>query len=101
MTRPTLALMTIAAILAAIIGASWLTATPVLGAAGGYVAVVLTLAHAIGAPPARTLGATVLLTCAALALVLRAVRHLIDLALFILGATHTAGAGALRAKATS
>lgn len=58
-----------------------------------------TLAHGVGAPPARTLGASVLVIAAALALTLRALRKLIDIALWILG---TSAQGALHtAKAFS
>ena len=56
-----------------------------------YALAVGTLAHAVGAPPARTVGASVLVIAHALILVLRTVRKLIDVALWILG-TSTQGA---------
>lgn len=97
MTKPTLFLATAAGLLAAFIAASWVPTHPVLAAAVGYAAAVGTLAHGTGAPAARTIGASVLVIAATLALILRAVRKLIDIALWILGtsihgALHTAKA---------
>ncbi|MFJ3037737.1 hypothetical protein [Streptomyces tendae] len=97
MTKPTLLLIALAGLLAASIAASWVPAHPVLAATAGYVAAVATLAHGVGAPTARTVGASVLVLAAALALLLRATRHVIDVALWILtasanGALHTAKA---------
>ncbi|MGK9463943.1 hypothetical protein ACSLFT_28515 [Streptomyces sp. G6] len=97
MTKPTLLLIALAGLLAAGIAASWLPAHPALAAALGYTAAVATLAHGVGAPAARTVGASVLVIAATLAILLRALRHLIDVALWILttstqGALHTAKA---------
>jgi hypothetical protein len=98
-TKPTLLLTAAAGLLAAILAASWLPNAPLLAAVVGYTAVVGSLAHATGAPVARTIGASVLVLAATLAVLLRAVRHVIDVALWIL----TAGAGAAlyTAKATA
>lgn len=97
MTKPTLLLIALAGLLAAGIAASWFPTHPVLAATIGYVAAVASLAHGVGAPTARTLGATVLVLAAALALLLRAARQIIDIALWIItaganGALHTAKA---------
>lgn len=99
MTKPTLLLTAIAGLLAAIVAMSWFPASPLLAAVIGYCAVVGTLAHAVGAPVWRTIGATVIVLAATLALLLRAVRQVIDVALWIL----TAGGGAAlyTAKATA
>lgn len=99
MTKPTLLTTAAAGLLAAIVAVSWFPASPLLAAAIGYTAVVGSLAHAVGAPVLRTIGATVVVLAATLALLLRAVRHVIDVALWIL----TAGAGAAlyTAKATA
>lgn len=99
MTKPTLLLAALAGLLAAIVAASWFPASPLLAAVVGYSAVVGSLAHGVGAPALRTIGATVIVLAATLALLLRAVRHVIDVALWIL----TAGAGAAlyTAKATA
>lgn len=99
MTKPTLLLTATAGLLAAIVAVSWFPTSPVLAAVVGYTAVVGTLAHAVGAPALRTVGATVVVLAAATALLLRALRHAIDVALWIL----TAGAGAAvhTAKATA
>jgi hypothetical protein len=99
MTKPTLLLIAAAGLLAAIVAVSWFPASPLLAALCGYVAVVGTLAHAVGAPVARTIGASVLLLAAVLALLLTALRHLIDLTLWILGAT--SGVALTAAKATA
>jgi hypothetical protein len=98
-TKPTLLLTAIAGLLAAIVAVSWFPSSPLIAAAVGYCAVVGTLAHAVGAPVGRTIGATVIVLAATLALLLRAVRHVIDVALWIL----TAGTGAAlyTAKATA
>jgi hypothetical protein len=90
MTKPTLLLTAIAGLLAAIVAMSWYPASPLLAAVVGYSAVVGSLAHAVGAPVGRTVGATVVVLAATLALLLRAVRQVIDVALWIL----TAGGGA-------
>ncbi|MGW9058892.1 hypothetical protein [Streptomyces sp. NPDC055733] len=97
MTKPTLLLIALAGLLAAGIAASWMPAHPVLAAVLGYTAAVATLAHGVGAPTARTLGASLLVLAAALALLLRALRQVIDVALWLLtaganGALHTAKA---------
>jgi hypothetical protein len=99
MTKPTLLLTAIAGLLTAIVAVSWFPASPLLAAVIGYTAVAGTLAHATGAPVLRTIGATVVVLAAALALLLRAIRHVIDVALWIL----TAGAGIAltTAKATT
>lgn len=99
MSKSTLLLTAIAGLLAAIVAVSWFPGSPLLAALIGYTAVVTTLAHATGAPALRTIGATVIVLAAALALLLRALRHVIDAAVWIL----TAGAGAAlyTAKATA
>lgn len=99
MNKSTLLLTATAGLLAAIVAASWFPGSPALAAAAGYTAVVATLAHSTGAPVLRTLGATVVVLAATLALLLRAVRHVIDVALWIL----TAGTGIAltTAKATA
>lgn len=99
MNKPTLLLTAAAGLLAAIVAVSWFPASPMLAALIGYTAAVGTLAHGTGAPALRTIGATVVVLAATLALLLRAVRHVIDVALWIL----TAGAGAAlyTAKATA
>lgn len=97
MNKPTLLLTAAAGLLAAIVAASWFPASPMLAALIGYSAVVGTLAHGTGAPALRTIGATVIVLAAALALLLRAVRHVIDVALWIL----TASAALYTAKATA
>lgn len=99
MNKPTLLLVSAAGLLAAFVAVSWFPASPLLAVLVGYTAAVGTLAHAVGAPVWRTLGASVLVLAAALAVLLRAVRHVIDVVLWIL----TAGAGAAlyTAKATA
>lgn len=99
MTKPTLLLTAAAGLLAAIVAASWSPGSPLLAVVVGYSAVVGSLAHGVGAPVLRTIGATILVLAVTLALLLRAVRHVIDVALWIL----TAGAGAAlhTAKATA
>lgn len=99
MTKPTLLLTATAGLLAAIVAVSWFPTSPLLAAVLGYCAVVGSLAHAVGAPALRTVGATVIVLAATLALLLRAIRHVIDVALWIL----TAGTGAAlyTAKATA
>lgn len=92
MTKPTLLLATVAGLLAAILAAGWLPSHPATAALVAYTAVVGTLAHAVGAPPARTVGASLVVIATALILVLRAVRKLTDVALWIL---NTASQGAL------
>ncbi|WP_449342265.1 hypothetical protein [Streptomyces aurantiogriseus] len=88
-----------AGLIAAIVAVSWLPASPLLAALVGYTAVVGTLAHGTGAPVLRTLGASVVILAAAVAMLLRVLRQVIDIALWIL----TAGAGAAlyTAKATA
>jgi hypothetical protein len=88
-TKPTLLLTATAGLLAAIVAVSWFPAVPLAAAVLGYTTVVGTLAHGVGAPVLRTIGASVVVLAAALALVLRAVRQVIDVALWIL----TAGTG--------
>lgn len=99
MTKPTLLLTATAGLLAAIVAVSWFPTSPLIAAVLGYSAVVGSLAHGVGAPVLRTIGATVIVLAATLAVLLRAVRHVIDVALWIL----TAGAGAAlyTAKATA
>lgn len=99
MTKPTLLLTATAGLLAAIVTVSWFPTSPLLAALLGYTAVVGTLAHGVGAPVLRTIGATVVVLAAALALLLRALRRVIDVALWIL----TAGASVAltTAKATA
>lgn len=99
MTKPTLLLTAAAGLLAAIVAVSWFPTSPLLAAAISYTTVVGSLAHGVGAPVLRTIGATVTVLAATLALLLRAVRHVIDVALWIL----TAGAGVAlhTAKATA
>ena len=92
MTKPTLLLVTAAGLLAAILAASWLPTHPATAAAVAYTLAVGTLAHTIGAPPARTVGASVLVITSVLILVLRTVRKITDVALWILT---TASQGAL------
>lgn len=99
MTKPTLLLTATAGLLAAIVAVSWFPNSPMLAAVAGYTAVVGTLAHGVGAPVLRTIGATVVILAATLALLLRALRHTIDVALWILtastwAAVHTAKATA-------
>lgn len=91
MTKPTLLLVTAAGLLAAILAAGWLPSHPATAAVAAYTLAVGTLAHAVGAPPARTVGASVLVIATTLILILRATRKLIDVALWILG-TSTQGA---------
>lgn len=99
MTKPTLLLTATAGLLAAIVAASWFPTSPVLAVLISYTATVGTLAHGIGAPVLRTIGATIVVLATAIALLLRALRHTIDVALWIL----TAGTGAAvhTAKATA
>jgi len=99
MTKPTLLLVSAAGLLAAMLAASWLPNAPALAALCGYTAVVGSLAHAVGAPVWRTLGASVLLLAAVLALLLTALRHVIDLTLWILGATSSVAVTAAKATA--
>lgn len=101
MSKPALALLAIAALISAVLAASWFPAHPALAGAIAYAATVLTLARATHMPPARTLGATVLLTLAAAAVLLQGARYLLDVALWILGSTGAVGVGVLRAKAAS
>lgn len=99
MTKPTLLLTAAAGLLAAVVALSWFPTSPLLAAVVGYTAVVGTLAHGVGAPVLRTLGATIVVLAAVAALLLRALRYTIDVALWIL----TAGTGAAvhTAKATA
>lgn len=99
MTKPTILLTTAAGLLAAIVAVSWLPTAPLLAAAVGYTTVVAALAHGTGAPALRTLGATIVVLAAVAALLLQALRHVIDVALWIL----TAGTSAAltTAKATA
>jgi hypothetical protein len=99
MTRPTLILATIAGLIAAIVTAGWFPTHPALAAACGYAAAVATLAHGTGAPVLRSIGASVLLLAAALALLLRTARRVIDVALWIL--TTSANGALYTAKALS
>lgn len=99
MTKPTLLLMSVAGLIAATIAASWFPHAPLLAVLVGYTATVGSLAHAVGAPVWRTVGASVLVVAAALALALKALRYLIDLTLWILGAT--TGVALTAAKATA
>ncbi len=99
MTKPTLLLTATAGLLAATVAVSWFPGSPMLAALIGYSAVVGTLAHGTGAPVLRTIGATIVVLAAALALLLRALRRVIDVALWVL----TAGTSAalITAKATA
>lgn len=99
MNKSTLLLTAIAGLLAAVVAVSWFPASPLLAAVAGYCAVVGSLAHGVGAPVLRTIGATVVVLAAALALLLRATRYVIDVALWVL----TAGASVAltTAKATA
>jgi hypothetical protein len=97
MTKPTLLLATAAGLLAAIVAAGWLPAHPAAAAVVAYMAVVGTLAHGVGAPVLRTIGASVVVVATCLILALRALRALTDVALWLLtlstrGALHTAKA---------
>lgn len=85
MNKPTLLLTATAGLIAAIVAASWFPTSPLLAVICGYCAVVGTLAHAVGAPVLRTIGATLLVIATALALLLTALRKVIDVALWILG----------------
>lgn len=99
MTKSTLLLAAAAGVFAAVVAASWFPASPLIAALAGYAAAVGTLAHATGAPVLRTVGASVVVLAAVLALLLRALRHVIDVALWILTA---GGSAALTtAKATT
>lgn len=99
MSKSTLLLIATAGLLASIVAVSWFPTSPLLAVLVGYATVVGTLAHAVEAPVWRTIGATVVILATALALLLRALRHTIDVALWIL----TAGTGAAvhTAKATA
>lgn len=99
MSKSTLLLTATAGLIAAVVAVSWFPASPLLAALLGYTAVVGTLAHAVGAPVLRTIGASVVVLAAALALLLRVLRQVIDVALWIL----TAGASVAltTAKATA
>lgn len=99
MTKPTLLLTATAGLLAAIVAVSWFPSSPLLAALVGYTAVAGTLAHGVGAPVLRTIGATIVVLAVTLALLLRAVRQIIDVALWIL--TTSAGAAVHTAKATA
>lgn len=99
MNKPTLLLTAAAGLLAAILAASWFPNAPLLAAIVGYGAVVGSLAHATGAPVWRTVGASALLLAAVLAMLLQALRHLIDLTLWILGATSAVALTAAKATA--
>lgn len=96
MTKPTLLLITAAGLLAAFLTGSWTGSGPTAVAA--YLAVVASLAHATHAPAARTIGASVLVIAAALILTLRALRTLIDVALWLLNLS--AQGALITAKAT-
>src|SRR5687768_5954576 len=95
--RPTLALLALAGVLAAVLGAAWFPASPAIAAPVAYIAAVLTLAHATHLPPGRTLIAATLLTLATVALLLRSLRYTLDLLLWFLVATNTTGITALKA----
>lgn len=99
MTKPTLLLTAFAGLLAATVAVSWFPASPLLAAIVGYSAVVGTLAHGTGAPVWRTVGATVVVLAVTVALLLRALRRVIDIAVWIL----TAGTSValITAKATA
>lgn len=99
MNKPTLLLASVAGLLAALVAVSWFPNAPLLAVLVGYTATVGSLAHAVGAPLWRTVGASVLVVAAALALALKALRYLIDLTLWILGAT--SGVALTAAKATA
>lgn len=96
MNKPTLLLITAAGLLAAILTGSW--AGSGLAAVAAYVAVVASLAHATHTPIARTLGASLLVIAATLILTLRALRQLIDVALWVLNLS--AQGALITAKAT-
>jgi hypothetical protein len=98
-TKPTLLLVSVAGLIAAIVAVSWLPNAPLLAAVIGYTAVVGSLAHAVGAPVWRTIGASCLLLAAVLALLLTALRHVIDCTLWILGATSSVALTAAKATA--
>lgn len=95
--RATLALITAAAIVAAVLAAHLPAIPPYAAAMAAYGGTVWALARATNLPPARVLAAVTLLVLAALALALTALRHVIDAALWALAATHTTGLAALRA----
>jgi hypothetical protein len=96
-TKPLLLLTVTAGLLAAVLAAAMFPAAPVLAVLSAYAATVGSLAHATGAPPARTIGASLLVIALAVTLTLRAARTLIDAALWLLttstqGALHAAKA---------
>jgi hypothetical protein len=97
--RYTVAAIAAAGLLAAIVAASTFPNTPLLAVAVSYIATVGSLAHATGAPVWRTVGASALLLAATFALLLKALRHLIDLTLWILGATSAVALTAAKATA--
>ncbi|MGW5429974.1 hypothetical protein ACWET9_22590 [Streptomyces sp. NPDC004059] len=97
MSKPTLLLITAAGLFAALGAASW--AQSGLATLVVYVAVVASLAHATGAPVARTLGASLLVIATALIVTLHALRKLLDVALWLLNLS-TQGA-LITAKALS
>jgi hypothetical protein len=95
MNKPTLLLVTAAGLLAAIGATNWTHSAAVTAVV--YAAVVATLAHATGNPPARTIGASALVIATCLILTLHALRKLVDVALWLLnlstqGALYTAKA---------
>jgi hypothetical protein len=98
-TKSTLLLTATAGLLAAIVAASWFPTSPLLAVLIGYTAVVGTLAHAVGAPVLRTIGATVVVLAATLALLLRAARHVIDIALWVLTAGSSVALNTAKATA--
>lgn len=99
MNKSTLLLTAAAGLLAAIVAASWFPNAPLLAVLIGYTATVGSLAHATGAPAWRTVGASALIVAATLALALKGLRHLIDLTLWILGATTSVALTAAKATA--
>lgn len=93
--RFTLAAVTVCAVLAAFLAATWIPAAvtpgPILTWVTVYTAATLGLARASRLPPARTLYAATLLTATTLRLVLIGLRHAIDGILTALAHLTTAG----------
>lgn len=96
MRKTILALLAIAGLYAAVAATALAPQASTLAALLGYTASVTTIAYWVGMPPARTLGAVILLTLEAVAAVLRGTRHAIDLTLWILTATRSTGIHALK-----
>jgi hypothetical protein len=101
--RFTLSAVTVCAVLAACVAATWIpgayTPGPVLTWACAYTAAVLGLARVVGLPPARTLYAATLLVVAAVRVVLVGVRHVVDGLLGVLARLAVAGTAGLSQKA--